>query len=128
MVSARLPDWETRLVDYLDDARVRVEAGDDEYCALFAAGAVEAVTGDNLADEYRGRYRYVADNLQAVIDEHLPERPRALAQRGDLAWHDGSVGVVTGDEAYFVGERDGVPALVNVPRREWVKVWGVGHG
>lgn len=128
MVSARLPDWETRLSAYLADARDRVEAGGDEYCALFAAGAVQAVTGDDIAAEYRGRYRYVADNLQAVIDEHLPERPRALAQRGDLAWHDGSVGVVMGDQAYFVGEREGVPALVDVPRSEWVKAWGVGHG
>lgn len=128
MVSERRPDWEARLVAYMDAARLAVEAGDEAFCGLFAAGAVEAVTGDDLAAQYRGRYREIAARLEAVIDEHLPERPRALAQRGDLAWHDGSVGVVMGDNAYFVGERDGKPALVNVPRAEWQKAWGVGHG
>lgn len=128
-MTARLPDWETRLVAYMAAARERVRDGDEKYCALFACGAVEAVTGENPADAYRGRYRQVADDLEATFDANFDERPMALAQRGDLAWHDGSVGVVMGAEAVFVGEQpEGTPALVTVPRAEWAKAWGVGHG
>lgn len=114
---------------YLETANARVRNGNEQFCALFACGAVEAVTGANPADEYRGRFHQVADELEATFDRHFPERPAALAQRGDLAWHDGSVGVVMGGDALFVGEQpEGTPALVTVPRAAWSKAWGVGHG
>ena len=54
-MTGRLPDWEARFVAYLGAARTAVEEGRENYCALFAAGSVEAVTGDNPAAAFRGR-------------------------------------------------------------------------
>lgn len=129
MQAPRLADWEPRLVAYVQAARADVREGNPAYCALFAAGAAEAVTGENPAKGYRGRYRLVADRLEAEIDRLYLTVPKAFAQRGDLCWHDGSVGVVMGGHALFVGEQpDGTPDLVTVERAAWAKAWGVGHG
>lgn len=129
MTAVRLSDWEPRLVAYVTAARETVRAGDPSFCALFSTGAVEAVTGNNPARRYRGRYRETADRLEAAFDETFPEIPPSLAQRGDLAWYEGVVGVIMGGDAVFVGERpDGTPDLVTFPRSAWSKAWGVGHG
>lgn len=123
-MSGRLPTWDMALASYLAQVVPEVREGRDDLCALFAAGAVEAVTGDNPAARFRGRYAEVAEALEATIDGLFPEVPRAFAQRGDLAWYDGSVGVVVGGDALFVGDND----LEHVPRALWVKAWGVGRG
>ena len=119
---ARLVDWDTRFTTYLGDARARAREGQEDYCALFASGAVEAVTGENPADRFRGHYREVADNLEAVVAGLFAEIAPGVAGRGDLAWHEGSVGVVIGADALFVGDNE----LVRVPRHQWEKAWFVG--
>ena len=43
----RLRDWRTRLAAYLAAGRAKPFAYGEHDCARFAAGAVEAVTGDN---------------------------------------------------------------------------------
>jgi hypothetical protein len=122
MTSGRLPDWDSRFTAYLAEARANVRAGLEDYCALFAAGAVEAVTGENPAAAFRGRYREVADKLEHVIDGLFAEIAPGVAGRGDLAWFNGSVGVVIGGEALFVGtDRD----FVRVARHEWSRAWQV---
>ena len=129
-MTERVPAWETAFAHYLAAAREAVREEREHYCALFAAGAVEAVTGENPATAFRGRYAEVGDNLEATIDSLFPERPIAMARRGDLVWHDGSVGVVIdGGDAYFVGtDERGRPDLVRVPRTKWLKAWSVGYG
>jgi hypothetical protein len=122
-MAGRLPDWETRFVAYLGAARAAVREGRDDYCALFASGAVEAVTGTNPADAFRGRYREVADNLEAVVSGLFAEIAPGVAQRGDIAWHDGSVGVVIGGEALFIGDHND---FERVPRHLWERAWTVG--
>lgn len=121
-MSARLPDWDIRLFAFLRDAAVAVQEGREHYCALFCAGAVEAVTGDNPAAQFRGHYSEVAANLETVISGLLPEISPGVAGRGDLAWHEGSVGVVIGGDALFVGHDND---LVRVPRSAWEKAWQV---
>jgi len=120
---ARLPGWETRFYAYLADALRAVQEGREDYCALFAAGAVEAITGEDPAAAFRGRYREVADNLETVISGLFPEIAPGLAGRGDLAWHEGSVGVIIGGEALFIGAHDD---FVRLPRHVWEKAWSVG--
>lgn len=118
----RLPDWETRLSGYLTDAMARVRAGEPAFCALFAGGAVEALVGVDPSKAFRGRLKATSEVLEETLDGLFAERPVALARRGDLAWYDGSVGVVIGDEALFVADRD----LVRVARSQWAKAWSVG--
>lgn len=123
----RLPDWEERLSAYIKEVRLRIarDGAAGELCALFAAGGVEAVTGRNPARRFRGRYADSADRLEEIVDALLPAVPPALAQRGDVVLHDGSLGVCFGADALFVGEAE---ALVRIPRAGWLKAWGVGRG
>ena len=81
-------------------------------CALFAAGAVEAMTGDDFGADYRGRYKTLAggyrrlkklgfeshaDLAASILEEIHPSR----AMVGDLAAVDGdggiSLGIVQGE-------------------------------
>jgi len=113
----RLPDWHARLVAYLAAASRTPFAPGAHDCALFAAGAVQAMTGNDLAEGWRGRYRTlaggrrvlkregVADHV-ALAARHLEEVPVSWAQPGDVAavpTADGpALGVVQGASIYVV--------------------------
>ena len=138
---ARLPDWEERLHDYLTSCADRPFVYGEHDCALFSAGAVIAVTGEDPAAAYRGRYRSAAGSVRALrvhgagtlettLAAGFPDRASAFAHRGDLALVERdtgpSVGVVIGADALFVGEEDGAPGLVRLPRADWRRCWAVG--
>jgi hypothetical protein len=89
---ARRPDWRPRLVAYLEGVRAQPFAFGQHDCALFAAGAVEAMTGVDLAEGYRGRYDSLKAGLKLVRGGHLAllrqsfdPIPPAFAGVGDLA-------------------------------------------
>lgn len=56
----RCEDWHARLAAYVFDAGRTPFAYGSHDCALFAAGAVEAMTGTDLAAGWRGIYRTLA--------------------------------------------------------------------
>ncbi|WP_291732406.1 hypothetical protein [Leisingera sp. F5] len=116
--SPRLPDWRPRLAAYVARvARLPFRPGQHD-CALFAAGAVEAMTGADLAAPWRNTYRRLSEGQAALqasgFEDHLalaaslfPEVPAALAQAGDLAVFpsDGrgaALGIVQGAAAYVL--------------------------
>lgn len=131
----RISTWEQALADYIAIKRNEpFEYGVND-CSMFAAGAVEAITGEDPIPELRGQYDSLktslkaikeigAGTLEATIDAKFPEVSIGHAQRGDLAFFDGSVGVVMGGFAYFVSD-DG---LERINRSLWDKCWGVGRG
>ncbi|MCG7626059.1 DUF6950 family protein [Epibacterium sp. Ofav1-8] len=92
----RLADWRPRLSAYLNDvARASFRPGKHD-CALFAAGAVQAMTDVDLASAYRGTYRSLAAGQEALqsrgfadhiafVEAVFPAVAPALAQVGDLA-------------------------------------------
>lgn len=92
----RLPGWEDRLDALLREAADGFRGWGVRDCALFAADAVEALTGHDPAAEFRGRYstplgaaralsRYGAGDLIATADAVLPRHDRpVLACRGDI--------------------------------------------
>jgi hypothetical protein len=105
MPLVRRPDWRSRLDQYLAAcARRKFDAGRHD-CALFAAGAVEAVTGTDLAAEYRGRYRTIRGGKRIAGGDHvalaaslLPSRESVLhARPGDIAVLGDALGVVCGE-------------------------------
>ncbi|WP_295560634.1 hypothetical protein [uncultured Sphingomonas sp.] len=129
--------WETALHDYLAALSGAVFVWGRLDCALFAAGAVEAMTGVDPAADFRGRYstpngavralrRYGAGTLEATIAARFGEIRTAFARRGDLVLVDGMVGVCVGADAVFIGETDGEAGLVRFPRTSWQKAWAVG--
>lgn len=133
----RLPDWEERLHTYLARVAGQPFAWGRHDCALHAANAVLAQTGEDPAAAYRGRYqtargsvralrKWGADTLEATIAAGFGEVAPAFARRGDLALIDGplgvSVGVVVGRDALFVGEA----GLERFDRSQWRRCWAVG--
>ena len=133
----RLADWEQRLHGYLTGLAGRGFTWGRLDCALFAAGAVMAITGEDPAAAFRGRYRtargsvralrrFGAGTLEATIAAQFEDRPAAFARRGDLALVAGElgpmVGVVIGADALFIGD-DGFERR---PRADWSRCWSVG--
>jgi len=105
-------DWRARLGEYqATEARTPFEYGKSD-CALFAAGALNAMTGTDPSANYRGRYTTLRGGLRilrkdgfrdhveraaALLTEVPPQRVRV----GDIAvveTADGpSLGVVQGE-------------------------------
>jgi len=92
----RVIGWQARLVTYMADCRARPFAPGRHDCALFAAGAVQAMTGHDPAATWRGRYQTQAGGLRllrrAGHDDHIvlaatlfAEIPVMVAGPGDLA-------------------------------------------
>ena len=131
----RISAWEDALANYITTKRHEpFEYGVND-CCMFAAGAFEAITGEDPMPEFRGKYDSLktslkvikdigAGTLEATMDAKFPEAEIGQAQRGDLAFLDGSVGVVMGGFAYFVSD-DG---LERINRSLWDKCWSVGRG
>ena len=114
----RLYNWESRLSAYA--ARVAREgfAWGRHDCALFAAGAVEAVTGTDPAAAWRGQYRTRAGGMRliraagfadhvAAAESWFPRLDHGMHLPGDLAVFPaadklGALGVVMGELAYVL--------------------------
>lgn len=131
----RLSNWEQRLSEYIASRRDSAFEYGVNDCAHFVADAVEAITGEDPMPELRGQYdsefgslRVMTEigngSLEATVDAKFPEVEIGHAQRGDIAFFDGSIGVVMGSFAWFVSD-DG---LERVPRSMWDKAWSVGRG
>lgn len=131
----RVSDWEAALSEYINVMRhAPFEYGVND-CCMFAAGAVEAMTGVDAMAEFRGKYdsalsaaKALRDigqgSLEATIDAKFSEVAISQAKRGDIALFDDSLGIVAGSFAWFVSD-DG---LERVQRADWQKTWSVGHG
>jgi hypothetical protein len=131
----RILTWEDALSEYITTKRDEpFEYGLND-CCLFAAGAVEAITGEDPMPEFRGQYDSLKGSLKALkeigagtledtMDVKFSEVAISYAQRGDLAFFNDSVGVVMGSFAYFVSD-DG---LERIDRSVWDKCWSVGRG
>ena len=107
-------------------------------CCLFAADAVQVMTGHDYASAFRGRYRSEfgaaralkrcgAGDLLTTVTAQLgqPIAP-AFAHRGDVVMTDfngtRAVGVLFNGEAWSPGER----GAVAVPRDAIIHAWRVG--
>lgn len=134
-MNQRVSDWEQRLSDYLLSKRQEQFQYGKHDCAHFVAGAVEAITGENpMADIDRdydtkiGSVRVIKSlghtSLEQVLDNMFYPCSIGFAQTGDLAFHDGSVGIVIGAKAVFATEI----GYTMIDRSEWTKSWGVGRG
>lgn len=119
----RLPDWQPRLHHWLHDIKGRSFEPGQHDCCIFAAGAVEAQTGVDLATGFRGDYTTIAGGLIALrragfadhidlITHHLPEAPLVTAREGDLVivpTADGpATGLVQGSAIYVLREDSGL--------------------
>lgn len=91
----RYEDWPLRLAAAIEAARGRPFSWGAQDCCLFAADVVRALTGEDLAAPFRGRYASRAQavailgargGLEAVVTSVLgaPLATPLLARRGDV--------------------------------------------
>ena len=114
----RNADWRTALVSYLHTARRRTFAYGEHDCTIFAADAVLAMTGRDLAAEWRGKYHSLGEGVAllraaghesntALAASLFDECPVAMAQPGDIAViateNGDALGIVQGEAIYTVG-------------------------
>jgi len=104
VIPPRCPDWRARLSAYFVAVAARPLVYGTHDCALFVAGAVEAMTGVDPAARWRGRYESILEGLDLLgQDDSLGENadgerdhihivkglfkrvPQAFAQVGDIA-------------------------------------------
>jgi hypothetical protein len=133
----RLPDWEERLATLTHEAQTRVFGWGMFDCCVFAAEAVEAVTGRNPMDRVRTLYDDAATaarlvrrlgGLREAVTHALGVEPTAAvkcAQRGDIVLvrqpKQPALGVVIGQSAL-------VPLAHGVQRvsmGDWLAAWRV---
>lgn len=133
----RREDWPERLLAYVEAQRNTPFFWGKNDCALFAAGAVLAMTDVDLAAGVRGRYTTArgalktlrsngAEDLAAWLTRALGEPiPPALARRGDVVIFEAvdgpALGVVVGSQAAAAGP-EGVTC---VPSARWQQAWRV---
>lgn len=94
----RLEDWPSRLASFVESRRERDFSWADNDCCRFVCDAVEAITGVDPGQRWRGLYsseksarRVLRDNGGVVGIATLvlgPAVPAALAQRGDVVLVD----------------------------------------
>ena len=144
----RKPRWETLLHEFLEQRKAAPFAWGQNDCALFAADAVHAITGQDLGASFRGKYADAA-GAQAEMEQacgnadalalaaylcsqagFAPWPHINLARRGDvivLENPDGShsLGIVglNGVHALFVTEQ----GLRRMRVRDCVAAWRVGY-
>lgn len=115
--AVRMKDWEPRLVAYLAAAARREFKPGVHDCALFTAGALEAMTSVDHAADWRGRYKTLSGGRRALkkaghadhvalVASLFDEVPPAFAHRGDIAVVDGAegaaLGIVQGEGIYVL--------------------------
>lgn len=136
----RLDDWRGRLAAEMDRQRRDPFVWGDHDCAIgFACGIVFALTGEDLAAPYRGRYRTAtgalrllkdvgAESLGDFVAQHFEEIHPSQARVGDL-------GVVPSDgpisEAICMFDASGVVVMTEqghgrLPRDAAFRAFRVG--
>lgn len=132
----RRNDWEQALAEYLAEHREAVFEWGQCDCAMFAAGAIEAMTGVDPADDVRGRYKSQAGAGRAIkrkgfadlgewVSSKFEEVAPVFAHRGDIVMVGGSLGICAGAAAWFVGEEGQASGLVSQPMPMWERAWRV---
>lgn len=143
MAIKRINHWEKSLHEFIDlRAGTPFVFGRND-CCLFSCDAIKAITGTDIAAEFRGKYTTQLGALKAIKEItggstvenvadyvtqqfEMKELPTVLfAQRGDVVLFDGeegpALGIVylDGRNAVFVGEAGLRKIAVSKCRRAW---------
>lgn len=117
MTVHRCLDWRVRLSRYVHEVARRPFAWGEHDCALFAAGAVAAMTGHDFGAGHRGKYKTLAGGLRrlkkagyadhaGMVASLFAEIHPSHAHVGDIAAieEDGHIalGIVQGPRIYVL--------------------------
>jgi hypothetical protein len=134
----RFPDWQERLSRFFAIHRTRPFRYGDWDCCIFAADAIQQISGVDIAAEFRGKYgsrreaydlirsvRLVAERVATI--HGMQQVPITYARRGDMALipraRDYSLGIVslTGKEIVVLRSR----TLMTLPLSYGLVAWHV---
>lgn len=136
----RFPDWPERLAAAVEARTERPFAWGEHDCFLFAADVVLAVTGQDPAAAWRGRYASEEEAealiaslggreaalVAAMAQFGAPEIRPTFAQRGDLVLvtigNDIACGVILDGDRVVA---PGAERLLALPRRLVLRAWAV---
>lgn len=133
----RIGGWEARLSGYIEECRHKPFKWGEHDCATFCAGAVLAITGEDLFAPFRGLYadeesagaivaEWADGDYETLITSIIGE-PKAVgfANRGDvvlsLRYRLPTIGVCLGEHSAFVTKK----GLTFAPTSDSEKAWGV---
>jgi hypothetical protein len=134
-------NWPELMHAYVKDVRAMPFAWGTFDCCLFTADCVKAMTGEDFAADFRGKYtdapsayamlqEFAGGGVYATMEKLRPqfgweEVPPKLAQRGDIVMvsptvcgsderFDGALGICVGTISLFVGE-NGLAGTSTIP-------------
>ena len=136
----RREDWPERLEEYINDVQDVEFDWDNNNCLIFSMGAVEAVTGENLYQEYREKH--ATESTETLFEElgvigvyrmlrsaFGNSIPVSMAQRGDLIIRRKpySIGICRGALSNFVGVDEDYEGVIEVETLKAAYAFKVGR-
>lgn len=132
----RLPDWPERLSEIIDASRHKPFIWGEHDCCLFAMDCVEAMTGVDLAEPFRGykgkkqgfmvlkEHGGVKGIAESVADKFgIEEIDPAFAGRGDVCLFNigqgDSLGIRAGEWIYAPGLEAIAAMRLSLAKRAW---------
>lgn len=124
----RVDNWEHKLSEYIEANRDKTFKYGAWDCCIFTAGIVKEITGKNYIKEFKYKSKKKAES---VLQEHggiikiLNERFENInplkAQRGDIIFCDGAIGICIGAKAVFVN----LQGYSFILMKSWQYAWRV---
>ena len=119
----RRKDWAQRLNAYIGKVKERPHSWGRFDCCIFVGDAVKAQTGVDPMKEFRRKYRsregaarvlkeIGSGSLYATVRSKFGNPvPASMGRRGDILYHEGSLGIIMGRFALLLTEDRGLLAL-----------------
>lgn len=132
----RLPDWQQRFGDLVAQRMAMPFTWGQFDCVMWAADAVQAITGHDFADGMRGTYSTERQALRilkplggvaALASERLSQRPLAMVRCGDVGLLDSDTRptlVVYGGAHWLAATAKG---LWGMPSERVSQAWSCEH-
>lgn len=134
---ARQHNWRSALAAEVERHRLVPFAWGRADCALFAADCVLAMTGVDLAADFRGRYRTAGGSVRAIrkagykdlpalLAALLPEVHPVTARAGDVALVESDEGLTAAIVTGATIAASAVNGITTLPLTRAVRVFAVG--
>jgi len=119
MTIKRYADWRTRLSVYLHEVAHKPFQWGEHDCALFAAGAVQAMTGEDFASDHRAKYKTLIGGLRRLKQVGFADHAEMAASIFDechpSSAHVGDLAAIETDEGIALGVVQGQRIFVLRP-------------
>lgn len=129
-------NWPLLLAQFIESRRTTPFEWGKNDCCLFVADALEAITGTDFADDYRGTYtteigayralkKHADGTIASAWSRYFDEIPPASMGRGDVALvevdNEPACALCFGAKLWIVSKQ----GLITLPRAEAKMAWRV---